>query len=376
MSIKFIFANDQNKAECIEKVLTYLDEDFEKKNHPQSHFWHSKDTIKECFDNCDGMLALNEKEEIVGYMVWNRYSTSAITSVTAVEVKEEYRQQGIFKKMISEFSHHFDDICVLSGSPVKEAVEIFRRLNWTIVNGPNGGKRCFKLLKPCLPSLDTLPNGHAIAITSHDFYQVQKSRSDYQMQYYKIEVDKNGKLQIPIICSHKGDGYIGVYFNKKLVAENKSKYLFSNEVIQRSLNLLVLDKIEPCQPELFVNFLPSSEEELKQEETSVEPTLTNTSSSDSDSGKTEKNVIEDTQVNTLHSFFSSDKPSETISDSSSPEKASSSQGLFSTSSPPEKRRKLDDKKETGDNESIINITKKQEARIEIEPPSTVGTTSP
>ena len=98
MSIQIKFINEENKDKYAEKVLTWLRTDFfERDNEPKKHFWHNRRAIKEAFNHSDAMVVLNDRKEIIAYMIWT-FCGGGRAEIDIVEVRKEYRQQGIFKK--------------------------------------------------------------------------------------------------------------------------------------------------------------------------------------------------------------------------------------------------------------------------------------
>ena len=73
---------------------------------------------------------------------------------------------------------------------------------------------------------------------------------------------------------------MGVYFNKELITHGKARHLFVNTTCSSTLNLLVIDRIIPCKPELFheKRFFPQLSQETEVRDDS--------SFSEADSGNT------------------------------------------------------------------------------------------
>ncbi len=251
------FVDERNNASFKEKVLGWLRYDFEKRRHPNNHFWHNRDTIAKAFDASQALIALTNQGECVGYMIWGIYAEIG-AEIDIVEVKEAYRQQGIFKKMLESFCEKFTDICALSGSVLSQSEAIFEKAGWEKV-----GNKHIKIIKPCLPSLDILPDGQTIAVCSEDFYAVKAKPDEYRhlMKYFEIKMATDGKLDKPLITSHHYEGYVGIYLNKKLIAEGKAKHLFKDGYAS-SFGLLVLNKIMPVKPELFQEFFSVAQREI------------------------------------------------------------------------------------------------------------------
>ena len=251
------FVDERNNASFKEKVLNWLRADFEKRRRPNNHFWHNRDAIARAFDSSQALVALTNRGECVGYMIWDIYAEIG-AEIDIIEVKETYRQQGIFKKMLENFCEKFTDICVLSGSVLPQSEEIFEKVGWKKI-----GKKHIKIIKPCLSSLDALPEGQAIAVCSKDFYAVKAKPDEYShlMKYFEIKMTPDGKLDKPLVTAHHYEGYIGIYLNKKLIAEGKAKHLFKDGYAS-SFELLVLNKIMPVKPELFQEFFSVAQREI------------------------------------------------------------------------------------------------------------------
>jgi hypothetical protein len=250
LMFKTIFISDENKAELLLAVLTWLESDFRKRHCPERHFWHNRNFIMEAFNRNDAMIAVKNDREVVGYLIW------AINGVTAeidiVEVRQDCRRQGVYKLMQSEFLKKYDDICVLTSSVIPESQEIFVNAGWETVLDINQHKKFYKIVRPVLNAVDVLSDGHFIAICSEDFYKVQKNVGKYQasMKYFKVEIDEAGRLSVPIATPFNYEGYIAIYHDKALVAEGKAKYLFRSRKCFD--NLLVIGTIDPQDPQLFL----------------------------------------------------------------------------------------------------------------------------
>lgn len=253
-TIKLINKNNNSKYKA--EVLTWLKTDYNTLKKPGRHFWHNKDTITKAFDKCDSIVALNNEKKVIGYMIW--YMIGIRAEIDIIEVKKEYRRQGICRKLLLTFIEKFPNIHVLTGTPLEQAKKVFIKLGWKITKDcgfyKQRHKKYFKIVKPCLQPFNALPDGHVIAVcTEDDFYRVQDNPSKYKnsMKYFQINIDKHGKLSKPIITDFNYACYIGIYFNKKLIMEGKAKQVFSNLVCSGELNLLIIDKILPLKPKIF-----------------------------------------------------------------------------------------------------------------------------
>lgn len=264
MLIQTIFIDKENSSKYKNAVLAWLESDFIKKENPGEHFWHNRETIGKAFDDCEAMVALNANKEVVGYSIWAVYGIAA--EIDIIEVREDHRKQGIFKQMLKDFTDKFADVHLLTASVLEQSEEIFSHSGWKAYD-TDYQKKYFKIVRPQAKQLDALPDGRAIAVFSKvdaagskrhvDFYQVKSNPASYNMKYFQIELDENGKLHVPVVTNFDYEGYIGVYFNRELIAEGKAKHLFVDGKCHR--DFLVLDKIDPRQPEIFYTkgFLPN-----------------------------------------------------------------------------------------------------------------------
>jgi len=246
------FINEENKAEYKKLILDWLQSDFNRKEKSEHDFWHNRETIEEAFDNCNAMIALNNQNQAVGYMIWDIYDRSA--EINIVEVREAYRRQGIFKNMQATFIDKFTDTFVLTGSVLPQSEKAFDNAGWeSVIVVPFNRKKYYKIIRPGLPMLDVLPDGCVIAVCSENYHQVQKNPNKYNhlMRYFQIDLDEHQKLHTPIITDFHYEGYIGVYLNKELIVQGKARHIFNNETTLDTANLLIIDRIEPHQPELF-----------------------------------------------------------------------------------------------------------------------------
>ena len=260
------FVTEENKMEHFREVLLWLTFDFFKLGAPKKHFFHNRNSITVAFNSCNAMVALasdeefSYKKEVVGYMIWSRYDGGA--EIDIIEVEENYRRQGIAAKMLKDFCDRHTDVSVLTTKALPQAENFFDHEHWRNYDikkytrkGPfeimkHTGRK-FKCVQPVLQSIDTLPNGHVIAVCSEHFYRVKNNVDQYQpfMKYFPIDIDQNGKLQLPIVTDCHEDGYMGVFLNKELIVEGKAKHLFKNSCIHTGLFLMC--RLDPCKPELF-----------------------------------------------------------------------------------------------------------------------------
>ncbi len=251
--INLVFTNDENKDQYLKAVLGWLQADYEQLGEPVGHFWHNRSIIANVFEECKAMVALNSEQEVIGYMIWSNYNPISI-EIDIVEVKENYRRQGIMKKMLNSFLERFPETCVLTGSVIPQSEEVFNNFGFV-----KKERKHFKIVKPHLTASHTLPDGPVIAVCSDNFYAVNQNPEKYKdkMQYFKIQLDNNGKLLEPIITDYHYEGYIGIYLNQSLVTSGKAKHLFNNDGCFTSMGtaLFVLTKISPLKPEPFSEFL-------------------------------------------------------------------------------------------------------------------------
>lgn len=272
---EIVFITQNNKDQYVEETLNWLKSDFQKKGEPKWHFWHNRDVISTAFSRCDAMVVLNDQKCAIGYMVWHRDSVSA--GISIVEVKKEYRRQGICKQMLSAFSDEFPEIAVLTATVLEQSKTIFRKMGWKGTYDINKHEVFFKTIRPCMQPLDTLPNGRVIAVCSGDFYKIKVDLKKYQdkMKYFQIDLGTDDKLQQPIITEFYYEGYVGIYLNKNIVLENKTKYLFRDNKIHLSGSLLVIDKMDFKDSKLLEEagfFVSSQPQKLNdKEETNTRP---------------------------------------------------------------------------------------------------------
>lgn len=245
---KSIFIDDTNKADYILAVLTWLQKDFNQAGNPDRHFWHNRNFILDCFAKSQAMVAIDSKKNTVGFMIWSMSDISA--EIDIVEVHKKHRRKGIYKMMLADFTNRYENVCVLTGSIIPEAVGILTNAGWESTDMTPYPQKHYKIIKAGLQAQPVMPNGRVIALCSTDFYQVQRKPQDYrdQMRYFAIELDDQRNLKTPIITDFNYEGYVGVFFNKTLVAENKAKYLFENRTTDTGL--FILGKIEPKAQQL------------------------------------------------------------------------------------------------------------------------------
>ena len=217
----FLFVNEENKEKLMKKTIIYLEEDFMERGSPKNHFWYNSESIKSGFDKA--MVGLNDREEIVSYMIWEMFDQECGIMIEFVEVVEKYKRKGIFKKMIESLHDRFPDIYFFMAYPAtEEGKAVFS--NWEHI----GDGRFIKILRSTVSPVRELPGEHVIAISGVNFYEFENDREKYRntLQYFPFELDDD-KLKKPIIFFEYHQGYVGIYLNKKLVAEGKINHLFS-----------------------------------------------------------------------------------------------------------------------------------------------------
>lgn len=242
MIIKFISKDNKDKHKKI--VLGWLEHDFNLQGEPKFHFWHNHATIAEAFENGCAMVALDDQEKFIGYMVWTCQNNSTICEIDIVEVKKHSRNQGVFKAMIAALQEKYPQVLILTASVIPQSTEIFKKMGWAIANSSHGSLTSyFKIISPILESQNELLHGLVIVICNEDFYRVQADPRKYQasIKYFQIEITDTYQLKTPIIIPFHYEGYVAIYRDGKLLAEGKSKHLFDNECCYN--NLLVIDKI-------------------------------------------------------------------------------------------------------------------------------------
>jgi len=246
MKTNIVFTDAGNKTQYLREVLTWLEADFHKRGDPLSgSFWNNHDVIEAAFDECRAMVALS-RNKAVGFMIWAMKSGSdRLIEIDIVEVKSTYRRKGIFTNMLAAFVDKFTNVCVLSAHVLPQAEAVFRALGWskTMHNQLNSTYSHYKIIRPVLPELTELPDGDAIAVFSQanvrtavltpeekliDAYRVMEQQGKYLKKYFKIDLDGDQKLRIPLIVPFHYEGYVGVYHDKKLIAEGKARYVFEN----------------------------------------------------------------------------------------------------------------------------------------------------
>ncbi|CAL5998509.1 Conserved_hypothetical protein [Hexamita inflata] len=240
-----IFINKQNLVKYLSNVMLYLDLDYNNQNKPNNHFQNNKDTICEAFNCNTAMVVVNNKDELVGYMIWRICGQRL--EIDIAEVKEEYRGRGIFKNMIQAILDNYVDVAVLIGSILPQSQLVFERMGWVKID--QDSNNFIKTIKPISQQLSELPDGLCVAVFSKfdlldqkkylDYYIIKDNVNKYKLKYFKIDLDESGRLNIPIVTKFEYEGYIGIFFNKQLIKDGKAKQLFKNATYK---NLLILDK--------------------------------------------------------------------------------------------------------------------------------------
>lgn len=259
MKFKVESINSENRQLYKEVVLSWLADDYIQKDGPAEHSYNHSDLIKKAFSNNNAMVALNHDDTILGYMIWNTCEANA--EIELVEVKEEYRRQGIFKAMLERFKLEQTAIYILSVNVTKNSEIVYKHMGWQKVNNNSGGMRYVNVLKNgILPSND-LPGGRVIALCPKDYCEVNANIEKFQdeIKCFQIELDLKQELITPIIIVNfyneggldKNNFYVSIYQDKRLIDEGRVESLFKNIIYYPDTNILLIKSIIPCKPELF-----------------------------------------------------------------------------------------------------------------------------
>lgn len=251
-NITIRFAEENNKVQYLNAVSIWLNNDYHSQKQPRRHFFHNLNMIEEAFAEQRAMVSVNEKDEVIGFMIWHISANSSRAEIDIVEIKNPYRRQGIFNKMLANLTERYRDICTLSAMPLPEAEIVFQNAGWEGLQDINRTKHYIKIVKPVLSPVNSLPcSGHVIVICATDYYTVIKNLDSYQhaMQYFPIEFDADRKLTTPIVVKCSRDDYAAVYYNGELIVQQRLKHLFNREACDcTTFGCLTLTKIEPADP--------------------------------------------------------------------------------------------------------------------------------
>ncbi|CAL6098582.1 Conserved_hypothetical protein [Hexamita inflata] len=194
------------------------------------------------------MITVNNKDEIVGYMIWDVCGYACL-EIDIAEVKEEYRNRGILKNMIQALQDKYVDVTVLTGQVLDEAQDVFQRMGWEKINKKQDNNFYLKCLKPISKQHNELQDGLCLAVFSKfdledkigiNYFQIKENLDERKLKYFQIDLDEQGRLITPVVTEFDYEGYIGIYLNKQLIKDGQTKRLFNNNVIYN--NMLILDK--------------------------------------------------------------------------------------------------------------------------------------
>lgn len=164
-------------------------------------------------------------------MIWDYKPGSPKATIAIVQVINAYGpgRLKIFDKMLNAFYKKFPNVSLLlTYRPLGQPESMFTQSGW-YWDEKQGAY--VKILTSSLSHSSVLPDGAVIAICPKaSFYHVKDNFNKYRssMEYFKIELDQDGKLLKPIITRSSTENYVGIFINKKLVKENKIHRLFSD----------------------------------------------------------------------------------------------------------------------------------------------------
>jgi len=195
------------------------------------------------------MVAINDKNEVVAYLIWS--TCSLIATIDILEVKTDYRRQGIGKAMMDALPTHLPLIAVLTAQTIPSSEQFFMQLGWQ--NSTRKGAK-FKLLCSGVTSVRALPSfGCVIAICRQNYDAVVSNPERYSKRYFQISVRTEGWLSKPVFARFSLDSYMAIYNNQVLIAEGTVNRLFQNarDIVDNDVDLLVMSRIIPCDHSLF-----------------------------------------------------------------------------------------------------------------------------
>ena len=253
MQCEIVFLDVNNRTSYLEEVTNWLEDDFTNKKSPSNHFWHNINMIENSFHQCKAMITLDNNKNVIAFMTWDIIDGHE-AEIGIVEVKETHRRKHVFKSMLSDFLHQHKEVIILVVRAVEQAEHVFEAAGWKNKIDINRVKKYYKIVKPTVEALSDLPKyGFAVAVCSENGCLVASDPTPYEAltKYFPITLDKKEKLITPIVTDFYYNGYIGVYFDGKLICHSKAKHLFNNETTEIYLNLFILGSIEPQVPELY-----------------------------------------------------------------------------------------------------------------------------
>ncbi len=258
MQNRIIFINEENNSEYAPKVVAWIETNNKQHDCSEVGFLSNSEVIVNAFKRCEAMVVLNNQDNIIAYMLWN--ASNGRLHIDIVEVSKNFRRKGIFKGMLTALTGKFNDLLVLSASPIQQSMNVFRAMAWEMIVDRNGSYHCYKILQPSLSPLDILPDYSVIAIFSiTEVVDTEEKPNDYHLKYFRIELNQDKKLKVPIITSFHPNSYVGIYLNKKLITSGKVRHLLSNSIFFSEINLLILERFEPRNLQLFADFFTQAQ---------------------------------------------------------------------------------------------------------------------
>lgn len=236
-----------------------------------SNFIDDEADIAEAFSCGNAIVATDDKDNLLGFMIWQFCANGLGIEVSIAEVKPAYRKQGILKMMLTALSSKFINVNILLGQVVSKSEPVFISLGWhrNTIDGSFGLACYYKIIKPTSMQHDVLLNGLVISFFSKtdmpphhmhhiDLQAIATNPTGYPIKYFQLDVDDytTGKLRLPIITPFNRKGYVGIYFNQKLICYGEIKFLFTQGTYHINENILILDKFVPLNPTPFI-FLSS-----------------------------------------------------------------------------------------------------------------------
>ncbi len=209
----------------LEKIKEWLIEEEQESNEG---FYCNWNIIEKAFNN-DELITLNLKEKTVGFLVWSKGEIYA--EIDIMEIKPDYRKQGIGKLFFEQISEFFKQkgflVIKLFCSP-RESEKFWKKMGFIKFPDRGYSESDLTYFKPLIKVQTIVENQETDdTVELWDVEPYQKNNNQPKWTW-NINLD-NGKLKLPII--QPCNCHWNLRWSKKgeMIREDKVKYFDTTE---------------------------------------------------------------------------------------------------------------------------------------------------
>ncbi|MDD2199670.1 MAG: GNAT family N-acetyltransferase [Bacteroidales bacterium] len=209
----------------LEKIKEWLIEEEQESNEG---FYCNWNIIEKAFNN-DELITLNLKEKTVGFLVWSKGEIYA--EIDIMEIKPDYRKQGIGKLFFEQISEFFKQkgflVIKLFCSP-RESEKFWKKMGFIKFPDRGYSESDLTYFKPLIKVQTIVENQETDdTVELWDVEPYQKNNNQPKWTW-NINLD-NGKLKLPIIQPCNCNWNLRWSKKGEMIREDKVKYFDTTE---------------------------------------------------------------------------------------------------------------------------------------------------